>query len=84
MYLLDKNKRPTNTILYISAIIYGIIEDNMGIDYSTLLKLVTLEREGKETNPTFFSLALDFLYLLEKIYLDDKGELHAIKKNSNN
>lgn len=84
MILLDRNNEPENTIYYISALLYGLINNNPEIDYSNLFKKLLAERNNKKINISFYSLALDFLFLLDKISIDRKGGLYVIKNSENN
>lgn len=84
MILLDRNNEPENTIYYISALLYGLINNNPKIDYSRLYKKLLAERKNRKININFFSLALDFLFLLDKISINSKGGLYVIKNSKNN
>lgn len=76
MILLDKNNKPQNTVYYLSGIVYALIQNNDGLDYTNIYSLLT-KNENRKISIEFFSLALDFLYLLEKINLDKEWGLHA-------
>lgn len=76
MILLDKNNKPNNTVYYISSVVYGLIKKNNGIDYVKLYKKLN-SIEKNEVNINFYSLSLDFLFLIDKISLDKKGGLHV-------
>lgn len=76
MILLDKNNKPQNTVYYLSGIVYDLVLNNDGLDYANVYSLLKV-RENRKVSIEFFSLALDFLYLLEKIDVDSKGGLHV-------
>ncbi|VDG22712.1 ABC-three component system middle component 6 [Lactiplantibacillus mudanjiangensis] len=80
MILLDKNKEAQNTVLYVAATIQGILEQKNGMDYSELLDELSTNIFRKPLNINFFSLALNFLFLIDKIYLDERGGIHVYKK----
>jgi len=78
MLLLDINKKPTNTVLYLAAAVSGVLLKSEGLDYASLL--TDLKKElNQEINPTFFGLALSFLFLIDKLYLDERGDLHVFE-----
>lgn len=79
--LLDVNNEPTNTVYYYAAAAYGCLINNDGIDFSILLKELSKKLFDRKINTEFFSLGLNFLFLLDKIYIDDEGGLHVNKKN---
>lgn len=71
MLLLDKNAEPKKTIFYISAIVHGLI----------LKKIVNIELQKEiedELNYDFFILALDFLFLLDKIRVNNEGDIESV------
>jgi hypothetical protein len=76
--LLDANNKPNNTIYYIAGIAHGLINMNNGIDFNELYYLVN-KTENKKVNIEFYSLALDFLFLLDKIDINEEGGLYVIK-----
>ncbi len=76
MLLLNKNAEPEKTILYLSAIIYGIILKGLkNIDDIYLEVQIELE---EKLNFNFFVLALDFLFLLNKININSKGDIEVV------
>lgn len=77
MLLLDVSKEPTNTVYYISAVSYGILKDNDGLDCSSLYKAVAEKIMRPQLNYDFFVMSLDFLFLLDKVMVDNRGELHV-------
>lgn len=77
MLLLDVNNDPENTIYYLSAVIYEFMKNSDGLDYNELYSEIANKILFKNINFEFFSLALDFLFLLDKIDVDDKGTLHV-------
>lgn len=79
--LLDVNNEPTNTVYYYAAAAYGCLKNNGVMDFSNLLEELSKKLFDRKINTVFFSLGLNFLFLLDKIYIDDKGGLHVNKKN---
>ncbi len=77
MLLLDRNNEPTSTVYYLAAAAYAYLGGNDGLDSATLYQRVTQEQIGKRVNYQFFTMALDFLYLLDAITVDEKGGLHV-------
>jgi len=77
MLLLDRNNEPTSTVYYLAAIAHGCLVEHDGIDAASLYTMITGTVIHKEVNFDFFIMALDFLFLLGKIYVDEKGELHV-------
>lgn len=78
MLLLDRNSAPTRTVYYISAICYRAISDSEGIRPVDLFdKLKSSREEYRNLGYDFFVLALDFLFMLNRITIDDEGRVCA-------
>lgn len=77
MLLLDRNNEPTSTVYYLSASIYNYLSGNDGLDAAALYQQIMLEIVGKEVSYEFFMMALDFLFLLDRVTVDEKGGLHV-------
>lgn len=80
MILIDDNNRPTNTVYYLSAIAYYLLSlrhGHSGITPSHLYEMISNIVLKRKVNFTFFVMALDFLFLLDKIEIDRKGYLHV-------
>jgi hypothetical protein len=76
MLLLDKNAEPHKTIFYLSAMIYGIVlKGNYDID--SIYQELRIELKDA-LNYDFFILALDFLFLLDKIVVNNRGDLEIV------
>lgn len=76
MLLLDKNADPKKTIFYLSAIVYGMVKNGITNLDDIYLEL---QNEIKNTiNYDFFILALDFLFLLDKIRVNYKGDIECV------
>lgn len=81
MILIDRGNKPENTVLYIASQIYVALSlKKGGEDYTALYK--TVKGQQHNFNDAAFSLALNFLYLLDKITLDERGLLYAISNDS--
>lgn len=79
MLLVDKATTPENTVYFISALLNGLLSQKDSLDYSTLYK-ITCKQMGKDKiNTTVFTMALDFLFLLNKIGIDKEGKIHVYK-----
>ena len=80
MLLLDRNTTPENTVYYISGLVDGVINQHSGIDITDLYyKLI--EKMESNVNYDFFILALDFLFLIDRVKIDSMGELHSVHKD---
>ena len=77
MLLLDRNTEPTSTVYYLAASVYDHVGKHDGIDAASLYRGVMFDSVGKNVNYDFFLMALDFLYLLDRISVDEKGGLHV-------
>ena len=77
MLILDRNNEPTSTVYYLSATIYECLCQSDGLDAASLYQQVTLEMIGREVSYEFFVMALDFLFLLDRVTVDEKGGLHV-------
>lgn len=76
MLLLDKNAEPKKTIFYLSVIVYNLILKGIVNIESLYIELQKVIKD--EINYNFFILALDFLFLLDKIKINDEGELENV------
>lgn len=67
--ITGKDISPRRQIYYIGGLILGVLEENKGDD---LTSLDVFEKLSKQEKTTFnlFSLALDWLFLLDAIILD--------------
>lgn len=86
MLLVNKATTPENTVYYIAALINGILLNNdKGIDFSGLYKcIVKTHYSNQQLNLSSYLLALDFLFLLNKIDVDKEGKLYVSEDNGNN
>ncbi|WP_057821207.1 ABC-three component system middle component 6 [Schleiferilactobacillus perolens] len=82
MLLLDLNKAPQDTVYYLSAVVEEILSIDSGLDYSSLMNKLN-DQLRMNVNPTFFNLALSFLYLLDKIVINERGELYVHQEPKN-
>lgn len=78
MLLIDRNKEPTNTVFYLSSLIQGILQENTKMDYASLFTVLSKDILKRNINIEFYSLALDFLFLLDKISINERGEIVCI------
>ena len=77
MLLLDRNNEPASTVYYLAASVYDYIGIHEGVDASNLYQRVMTDFAGREVSYDFFLMALDFLYLLDRVAVDEKGGLHV-------
>lgn len=77
MLLLDRNNEPTSTVYYLAASVYDYIGKHDVVDASTLYQGVMIDFVGRKVSYDFFLMALDFLYLLDCVAVDEKGGLHV-------
>lgn len=77
MLLLDRNNEPASTVYYLAASLYGYASKHDSIDASSLYQRVMIDSVGKNVSYDFFLMALDFLYLLNRIDVDERGGLHV-------
>ncbi|WP_248621991.1 ABC-three component system middle component 6 [Enterococcus cecorum] len=76
MLLLDKNAEPKKTVFYLSAIVHGLLSKRI-VNIEDLYMELQKEIED-ELNYDLFILALDFLFLLDKIRVNDEGDIESV------
>ena len=79
MLLLDKNNEPTCTVYYLSAVIYSYIDNHDG----QLYKAIIHDLIRRDVKYDFYLMALDFLYLLNRLDVDEEGGLHVYQIAAN-
>ena len=84
MILLDRNNQPKNTVYYLSAVIYGYLKKNGSIGLIDLYKRISNKVLKRKLNFEFFSLAVDFLFLIDKVDVNNKGDIYVYKKDKDN
>jgi hypothetical protein len=82
MLLLDKNMTPVKTIYFLAATAYGILLKQGGLDYSELYLKLSNQISKTKINNDSYMLSLDFLFLLDKIFVDKRGKLYVYKKTN--
>lgn len=82
MLLLDRNNEPTSTVYYLAASVYGYAAKHDGIDASSLYQAIVTNFVHRDVSYDFFLMALDFLYLLDRVTVDEKGGLHVHQINA--
>lgn len=76
MLLLDKNAEPKKTVFYLSAIAHGLLSKRI-VNIEDLY--IELQKEIEdELNYDLFILVLDFLFLLDKIRVNDEGDIESV------
>lgn len=77
--LIDKDSKPEDTILYLSAQLLFKIKSHSRIKLALIEELY---QEIDEKQPYFkFSLSLSFLYLIDKIKIEGGDLVYVPKKN---
>ncbi len=71
--IINNDVRPQETLFYISAVIYKVLKI-AALD-TTRLYLVVDKEVTDKLDYSVFLLSIDFLYLLDKINVNNKGEL---------
>jgi hypothetical protein len=74
--IIDRDSRPKDTIYYISGCILSILQTEE-TEVDSLFEL-TREQYNNLLDYYIFLLALNFLYLTEKIEISEKGMLRCI------
>lgn len=80
MLLIDDNNRPTNTVYYLAAVAYDQLSEMNDQDSMTstgLFEKISNDVLNRKVNFIFFTMALDFLFLMDKLEVDRKGRLHV-------
>lgn len=79
--LIDKDSKPHDTILYLSAQLLFKIKDRGRVK---LALIEDLYYEIEENQPFFkYNLSLNFLYLIDKIRIDGGDLVYVPQKNEN-
>jgi len=72
LLLIDHDSKPQDTILYISALLLDKIKEYKKINVALLDEIF---KEIDSKHPIYkFQLSLNFLFLIDKIYIDN-GEI---------
>ena len=77
MLLLDRANDPRNSVYYIAGQIYGIIADRRITDESTLWVHMFEIDAPAALNVERYFLALELLFLLNKINIDERGKIRV-------
>lgn len=78
MILVDTNNKPQKTVYYISAVAYSQLKRASGLSLAELFDLVSGDLGPEKVDFQLFILAIDFLFLIGRIVLTEKGQLYAI------
>lgn len=70
MILVNKMTSPENTVYFIAAVLNGILNECGNLDYSELYKALLKKIHKTKFNTNTFTLAVDFLFLLDKISIN--------------
>lgn len=82
--LVNKATTPDNTVYFIAAALNGILNQRDCLNYTDLYDTACSVLHKSRINTTVFMLALDFLFLLDKIYVDKDGKIHVLKNTKIN
>lgn len=77
MLLLDRANDPRNSVYYIAGRIYGIIADLRIVDESALWVHMFEIDAPASLNVERYFLALELLFLLNKINIDEGGKIRV-------
>lgn len=75
--MLDRNNEPSSTVYYLAAVVYDYLSKHDSLDATSLYSVITSEVVRKRVNYTFYLMALDFLFLLEKIDVNRQGDIYV-------
>jgi hypothetical protein len=79
--LIDKDSKPKDTILYLSSQLLSKIKTRERIKLAFIEELYD---EIDEKQPYFkYNLSLNFLYLIEKVKIEEGELIYVSKKNEN-
>ena len=84
MILLDRNNKPQNTVYYLAAISYGYLQQNGNTGLNDLYRALSSKSINAKIDFNFFTLGIDFLFLLDKINIDERGDLYVSKGITHN
>lgn len=84
MILLDRNNKPQNTVYYLAAISYGYLQQNGNTGLNDLYRALSSKSINAKIDFNFFALGIDFLFLLDKINIDERGDLYVSKGITHN
>lgn len=74
--IINRDVKPHETIYYISAILHVILKNNP-LNTTDLYKELCMET-GNKIDYQIFLFSIDFLFLLNKITINEKGDLKCI------
>lgn len=78
MILLDRGNDPKRTVLYISSLIFKIVLLNDSrMDLESVHESVESNLQTEISERTI-SFAIDFLFLIEKLDVDEEGQFYAL------
>ncbi|HJD00128.1 ABC-three component system middle component 6 [Lactobacillus amylovorus] len=82
MILVNKMTSPENTVYFIAAVLNGILNECGNLDYSELYKALLKKIHKTKFNTNTFTLAVDFLFLLDKISINKEGKIYVSKNTA--
>ncbi|WP_367292996.1 ABC-three component system middle component 6 [Lacticaseibacillus paracasei] len=74
MLIVDRDSKPANTVLYVSAILSHLIKSSP-LDVATLYSKFRQLNTSQAPYTTFLN-ALSFLYILDRIILGEDGKIY--------
>lgn len=78
MILVDKNKSPERTVFYLAAVLNHLLHEESKISYNDLCQRTINFIPYRVSLNQEFILALDFLFLIGAIDVDDRGLINAL------
>ena len=81
MLILDENNLPTNSVLYLASVASAPLQKS-GPQFISELLLLTEKETGLQINSIFFSMAINFLFLIGMIDGDEDGRINVSGRTS--
>ncbi|MGO4942874.1 ABC-three component system middle component 6 [Ruoffia tabacinasalis] len=75
--IINRDEKPKNTIYYIAACIYDVLINNQISETTKIFEYITNEMR-LEVDYQMFLLSLNFLFLMDKIDIDEQGGINCI------
>ena len=75
MILLDRNNAPSNTVYHLAAVVHGVLFQYPETSFTDLYTKLQDTVYKRPVSFEFVVLAVDFLYLLGKVRVNERGDL---------
>lgn len=77
MLLLDRNNLPSNTVLFLASASYEQLLHGGRMFATDILAKIEHNVTKGSVNASFFTMALDFLFLIGRVEVDEDGRLYV-------